>query len=174
MATLCHIITRLSGSRKPGLKEYKAYRFACVLRRHTRKAGWSIRKTAGEVLRKLGSGADQASSALGEPGGWAPTEFCLRQLRHRGWHREVGAAPGRSPYPSTKERYVRCGSLEDWATLRQGQAAKASVFRAQGQTEKGQEWSTEAHGAEKLPALAASLQHRNGKSSSEGVAWPSS
>lgn len=75
LATLCHIIMKLSGSRKPSLKEYKAYRFAGVLRRHTRQAGWSIRKTAGEVVRKLGSGADQAGPVLGSPGGWAPTEL---------------------------------------------------------------------------------------------------
>lgn len=75
LATLCHIIMRLSGSRKPSLKEYKAYRFAGVLRRHTRQAGWSIRKTAGEIVRELGSGADQAGPVLGSPGGWAPTEL---------------------------------------------------------------------------------------------------
>lgn len=39
LATLCHIIMRLSGSRKPSLKEYKVYRFAGVLRRHTGRAG---------------------------------------------------------------------------------------------------------------------------------------
>lgn len=28
LVTHCHVITKLSGSRKPGLKEYKTYRFA--------------------------------------------------------------------------------------------------------------------------------------------------
>lgn len=38
------------------------------------QAGCSIRKTAGDGVRELGSGADHAGLVLGSPGGWAPTE----------------------------------------------------------------------------------------------------